>query len=169
MSSISPVVSPDHPGARGDLRLSEQEIVHDHVPPSAGEPQSDGPSGGRTIVTHEASGDAHALDIFQEQSASVAVENRAPGHVDPPTAPQNQGTLVGQGIEDLPSVERAVTAIGQHQAVAAAGRVVGIALEEIGTDHDLRAVLDQQVVLVAEEEGIDARPSGCVVAARRFL
>ncbi|MCY2996182.1 MAG: hypothetical protein NTY19_51285 [Planctomycetota bacterium] len=101
-SSISPVVSPDHPGARGDLRLSEQEIVNDHVPPSAGEPQSNGPSCGRTIVAHEASGDSHALDIFQEQSTPVAVENRASGHVDPPTAPQNQGTQVGQGIEDPP-------------------------------------------------------------------
>ena len=64
VSSISPVVSPNHPGARDDLRLSEQEIVNDHVPPSAGEPQGNGPSRGRTIVAHEASGDAHALDIF---------------------------------------------------------------------------------------------------------
>jgi hypothetical protein len=64
VSSISPVVSLNPPGARGDLRLSEQQIVNDHVPPSAGEPQSNGPSGGRTIVAHEAPGDAHALDVF---------------------------------------------------------------------------------------------------------
>ena len=97
-----------------------------------------------------------ALDTVEEQDASGwAVENGAVGDLTPGAVFQDERRRFAQRIVDVQSGQRAVLAVAKQNPVfAVGGAVVGIPIEQVWTDDDIRRAFDQQVVLKAFPERV---------------